>query len=556
MAKPLAVILKKYSDVIAGKLPASEVSDLTLGKEPGVDYAPKMADEREFVASHSVEKHPDRVGNGPDVYNGAKVKQAIDDRHGHIPNPKSKNQYTQANEETENDDGWYAHKEMHGSKAVSKEDWKKGWRLNSKGEKVKKAKSLKEVKDNREYDYEGEMAVTKLKTIVRAAEHLIEMMKPNTNLPEWVQSKIVKAEDYISTAHDYLMSEMNEETEQLDENVLGAKIKAYADHHRSAFDAYDYGDDEEGEHHEKRAEKIHADIVKNHGIEAGHHARAAGDAAIYGTERSRNRKPDTLAGGLRKYFSTNVTKAGKIPKNTQTGMKNIAASGKGVFKRSLGKPKGKLPEEFEQLVEFKLTDEHKKAAISKVRNRYLGGNPKFSFEKNEGGSHDLKVVAAGKEHFHRITHSKKTGLDVEKSPYMQSDEEYIPEAKCNMTEAGKMCEVHGMKACPKVSDDQPMYNKGKKLLVDKSLKERTMTSSEKKKEKKLKDKYDDSDMKAKMMKQYGDEKGKSVYFAYIRKKAMQKEQAPVDSPIRMPSNPSNETSGGNGTGNNLGNWKV
>ena len=91
MAKPLAVILKKYSDVIAGKLPASEVSDLTLGKEPGVDYAPKMADEREFVASHSVEKHPDRVGNGPDVYNGAKVKQAIDARHGHIPNPKSKN---------------------------------------------------------------------------------------------------------------------------------------------------------------------------------------------------------------------------------------------------------------------------------------------------------------------------------------------------------------------------------------------------------------------------------------------------------------------------------
>lgn len=75
------------------------------------------------------------------------------------------------------------------------------------------AMKLREDKDNREYDYEGEMAVTKLKTIVRAAEHLIKMMKPNTNLPEWVQAKIIKAEDYITTAHDYLMSEMNEETE-------------------------------------------------------------------------------------------------------------------------------------------------------------------------------------------------------------------------------------------------------------------------------------------------------------------------------------------------------
>lgn len=31
-------------------------------------------------------------------------------------------------EEHEDDDGWYAHKEMHGSKAISKEDWKKGVR--------------------------------------------------------------------------------------------------------------------------------------------------------------------------------------------------------------------------------------------------------------------------------------------------------------------------------------------------------------------------------------------------------------------------------------------
>ena len=50
--------------------------------------------------------------------------------------------------------------------------------------------------------------------------------------------------------------------------------------------------------------------------------------------------------------------------------------------------------------------------------------------------------------------------------------------------------------------------------------EAKMTSAEKKEEKKLKKKYDKSKMKASMKKQYG-EKGENVYFATIRKKAMQ-----------------------------------
>jgi hypothetical protein len=49
--------------------------------------------------------------------------------------------------------------------------------------------------------------------------------------------------------------------------------------------------------------------------------------------------------------------------------------------------------------------------------------------------------------------------------------------------------------------------------------ERKMTKSEKAKEERLKDKYDDSDMKASMKKQYGDD-WESVYYATIRKQAM------------------------------------
>ena len=58
-------------------------------------------------------------------------------------------------------------------------------------------------------------------------------------------------------------------------------------------------------------------------------------------------------------------------------------------------------------------------------------------------------------------------------------------------------------------------------LLSQIRNEAKMTAAEIKKETQLKDKYDESGMKASMQKQYGSEKGDSVYFATIRKKAMQ-----------------------------------
>jgi len=56
---------------------------------------------------------------------------------------------------------------------------------------------------------------------------------------------------------------------------------------------------------------------------------------------------------------------------------------------------------------------------------------------------------------------------------------------------------------------------------DYDLYEREMTSSDKAKEGRLKKKFDASSMKQNMMNQYGKEKGKQVYFAKIRKMAME-----------------------------------
>jgi hypothetical protein len=66
------------------------------------------------------------------------------------------------------------------------------------------------AKDPREYGYEGDMAISQLKSIISNAEALMSMMKPETDLPEWVQLKITLAQDYVLTARDYMSSEMSE----------------------------------------------------------------------------------------------------------------------------------------------------------------------------------------------------------------------------------------------------------------------------------------------------------------------------------------------------------
>ena len=67
-----------------------------------------------------------------------------------------------------------------------------------------------EEKDEQEYGYEGDMALNQLATLTRCADMIKEILKPDTDLPEWVQSKITLATDYIQTAADYMHSEMNE----------------------------------------------------------------------------------------------------------------------------------------------------------------------------------------------------------------------------------------------------------------------------------------------------------------------------------------------------------
>jgi hypothetical protein len=82
-----------------------------------------------------------------------------------------------------------------------------------------------EEKDEREYDYEGDMAKSQLKSIITNAQNLHDMLDDDTNLPEWVQSKITLAEDYVLTAANYMEGELDEEYEMYEARITDAQMK-------------------------------------------------------------------------------------------------------------------------------------------------------------------------------------------------------------------------------------------------------------------------------------------------------------------------------------------
>ena len=73
---------------------------------------------------------------------------------------------------------------------------------------------IAEDKDPNEYDNEGEMAKSQLRTVMSAAEDLMNLLDDEDNLPEWAQGKITKAVDYLDSVRDYMTSEAQDDLEE------------------------------------------------------------------------------------------------------------------------------------------------------------------------------------------------------------------------------------------------------------------------------------------------------------------------------------------------------
>jgi predicted RNA binding protein YcfA (HicA-like mRNA interferase family) len=168
-----------------------------------------------------------RSSGGHDVYSHPKSKERISvPRHKQLKAPLIRGimKTSRVSEETEyleeknvptNPGLWSRAKALARSKFdVYPSAYANGWASKWYKSKGGGWKSVNEQKDEGEYDYEGDMAKTQLKTIIRNAQELHDMLEDDENMPEWVQSKITLAKDYIVVASNYMQSVMEESVDR------------------------------------------------------------------------------------------------------------------------------------------------------------------------------------------------------------------------------------------------------------------------------------------------------------------------------------------------------
>jgi fructose-1-phosphate kinase PfkB-like protein len=57
---------------------------------------------------------------------------------------------------------------------------------------------------HQEDDHEMEMAIAQLKSIIKNAQAIHDMIANKQELESWIQSKLTKASDYMTAVHDSL----------------------------------------------------------------------------------------------------------------------------------------------------------------------------------------------------------------------------------------------------------------------------------------------------------------------------------------------------------------
>jgi hypothetical protein len=76
-----------------------------------------------------------------------------------------------------------------------------------------------------EGDYEGEMARGELKSLIANAQELLKMLGEDSEIEAWVQSKITKAADYVSSVRNYMVGDSVNEACWKGYTAKGTKLK-------------------------------------------------------------------------------------------------------------------------------------------------------------------------------------------------------------------------------------------------------------------------------------------------------------------------------------------
>jgi hypothetical protein len=226
-------------------------------------------------------------------------------------------------------------------RALARKAMKKGMK-----EEVEVVEAVKDAADVGEYDYEGDMAKSQLRSILANAKRMHDMLEENTNLPEWVQSKITLAEDYISTAANYMEGEMNEELIRQEEAIFEAMKKMEMEDEDEGEDEIEDDEteisgkkkkDEMKEEVEQTDEAVRAwvgrerDFAIRRPADQGERDKLAKDV-IANRKYNKGKKMGASSGSVRKNASgltpsqrsTRVTSGGQPINNKELGNKQFA----------------------------------------------------------------------------------------------------------------------------------------------------------------------------------------------------------------------------------------
>lgn len=253
---------KSLTDIVKG-VKSSTVKPATLGKDPGVDYQPKAPGEQKYVASKTVEKHADRVGNGDDIYQATNIKPALSDtkkepRHGRRNNKEAeKAEYPNSPNASMKEEAKCNHTPkgttcpVHGvaecssgymikekikkkiDEVLNKNTPMKTWiddfqksdnpkfagkspekrrqmaiaaRYAAKKEQVEEnAYPVQPLLGSHNSDEAVDMVKTELRALANKAMHLVLAMPEGMHVEPWVQAKLAQAKEMVSSVHDYMI---------------------------------------------------------------------------------------------------------------------------------------------------------------------------------------------------------------------------------------------------------------------------------------------------------------------------------------------------------------
>ncbi len=188
----------------------------------------KLSKKERASAVASKRKHdpnPERKGEPINVSNFGKGKISEDMENLDEKNvPTSPEKWAQAKAQAKAKFDVYPSAYANGWASKKYKEMGGGWKSVSE--------EVKDKYDEGEYDQEGDMAKSDLRSIIANAKKMHDMIKDDDNLPEWVQSKITKAEDYISTVANYMAAEMSEgvELDEADQKFIDSLNKLAKTH--------------------------------------------------------------------------------------------------------------------------------------------------------------------------------------------------------------------------------------------------------------------------------------------------------------------------------------